>query len=341
MYLIGFDVGGTKIEASLIELFQPSKFQSEWLKVQRKSGNTDALRVVTSKRAPTERKLGYEHIIKTLSELAKAICLEAKIPLVDVVGIGLAVPGSVEPKSQQMVNGNTMALMNKDLTGDLKNNLGFSKLIAVANDANCFALAEALCGAGVQHGAKTKTPLSQQTCLGIILGTGTGGGAIIGGKMLVGHRGGAAEFGHTTLKWNGHPCYCGRSGCAEQYLCGPALEAAFNNRRYAQVSGFPTAAEIFELNAALDPVAVAVVKQYRQDLAQFLGNLVSVFDPNFIVLGGGVSRQPAIYEGLEDLIAERTFISSPKVPVYQYAISDSAGAIGAGLHLLNCLEDPQ
>lgn len=333
-YLIGYDVGGTKIQASLIQVSARGAPSPDELTVQRADGSSLYLSIKNSRRAPTERQFGYDHIVKTMAELLRGVCSDAGLTIFDIDGMGAALPGSVEPRTQRMVNGNTMALMGRDLVGDLAKALQFTKPIRASNDANCFALAEALCGAGVKHAASTRVPLTEQTCLGIILGTGTGGGIVVGGKMVVGNRGGAAEFGHSILIEGGHPCYCGRNGCAEQYLSGPALEAAFNQRHYAQIQGFPNAQEIFELYQKLDPVAVAIVKQYKKHLAMFLGNLVTIFDPDFVVLGGGVSTQPVIYEGLSELISQNTFIAEPGVPVYQYAISDAAGALGAALTLL-------
>jgi fructokinase len=176
--------------------------------------------------------------------------------------------------------------------------------------------------------------VNKQVSIGLILGSGFGGGVIVNGRAVTGRRGGAGEVGHMTLYADGYPCYCGRAGCAEQYLCGPALEAALNNRIYSQIEKRPSAAEIFKLYQAQDPIALAVVKRYKRDLAYFLGSLTCFLDPHYFVFGGGLSLQDVIYENLEVKIGENTYLPHDSIPVYKHKIGDSAGAIGAALVVL-------
>lgn len=345
MFLLGYDIGGTKIEAALIGVGEEagggagvksgastaSSDARATFEYQDAHGRTLPATVLARMRVPTERHLGYARLVEKIAQLAHDVCGTAQVSLPSVSSIGMGVPGAVSPLSGRMLNGNTMMLIGKDLRGDLMRALDFKGAIAAENDANCFALAEALCGAGLTHAKSAQLKTSQLTGIGIILGTGCGGGIVIQGRTVRGRRGGAGELGHTTLVPKGHACYCGRDGCAEQYLSGPGLEAAFLQRQYSQVQKFCSAREIFSMYEALDPVAVAVVKRYRRDLGQFLGNLVSVFDPDFFVLGGGISNQDVVYEGLSEEIARSTFLPDSRVPVYKNELGDSAGVVGAAL----------
>lgn len=335
MHFIGFDVGGTKIEAMLIsfknhEMKKQALMQFEF---QNTAGNLVNGAILSKKRLPTERHSGYEQIIDKMAALAKDVCQEHKINLHDIAGIGLSVPGPVDPTTQKISMSNSMVMSGHSVHLDLQAKLKLQCPFVSENDANCFALAEALCGAGLQYFKKTNIPVSEQTSVGLILGSGFGGGLVIRGKLLSGKRGGAGEVGHMTLHPNGLPCYCGRNGCAEQYLCGPALEASMNNRLYSQISHRPSAVDIFELYNAHDPIALAVVKQYKKDLSAFLGSLSCLLDPHFFVFGGGLSLQPLIYEGLEKKVSENTYLDQNPVTIFKHQIGDSAGAIGAVLSM--------
>lgn len=333
MFCIGFDIGGTKIEATLFAIQSDKAAAATKTFELEMSKQKIVVSSLASQRTATDRHLGYPHILKSMAQLVRDVCQTASVDVTKLGCIGLALPGSVHPQTQMMINGNTMAFIGKPVAHDLAAALSTHVAVVCSNDANCFALAEAMCGAGPMHARKTGVPIENQTAVGIILGTGTGGGVVINAKMLEGRRGGAAEFGHSILfAEGGHPCYCGRSGCAEQYLSGPGLEAAFASRRYSQVKGFPTAAEIFEMAVNLDPVAIAVVEQYRRHLGLFLGQLTTILDPDYFVLGGGVSRQEHLYMGLSQLVAAHTFLPEPLIPIYKHEVGDSAGALGAALH---------
>lgn len=333
MYFIGFDVGGTKIEAMLLYFGKPKSkkdFISQF-EYQDKKENIQPGIILHKKRIATERHSGYEQIIDKMALLAKEICREKKVNLHDISGVGLSVPGPVDPVTQKISMSNSMVMTGHNLHKDLKSKLKMDCPFASENDANCFALAEVLCGAGLSYFKKTKIPVSQQIAVGLILGSGFGGGLVMNGNIISGKRGGAGEVGHMTLHPDGPPCYCGRRGCAEQYLCGPALEAAMNNRLYSQIEKRPKASEIFDLYHAHDPIALAVVKQYKKDLAFFLGSLSCLLDPHYFVFGGGLSLQPLIYEGLEKKIGENTYLEQNPVTIFKHQVGDSAGTIGAVL----------
>ncbi|BBH53495.1 ROK family protein [Fluviispira sanaruensis] len=336
MYLIGFDIGGTKIEAMLLH-FGIMKKEESYLssfEFQKSTGEIVPGFVLYKKRVLTERHNGYEQVIDKMSQLANEVCAERNLDLHSLAGIGLSVPGPVDPISELVTSSNTMILVGHNLQKDLRIKLNVSFPILSENDANCFALAETLCGAGIEHFKKTKIPVSKQVSMGLILGSGFGGGLIVNGRAVTGKRGGAGEIGHMTLYSEGYPCYCGRRGCAEQYLCGPALEASLNSRIYSQIEKRPSAQEIFELYKTQDPIALAVVKQYKKDLASFLGTLTCMLDPHYFVFGGGLSLQDIIYEGIEAKIGENTYLPDNPVTVYKHRMGDSSGAIGAALVVL-------
>jgi predicted NBD/HSP70 family sugar kinase len=336
MHLIGFDIGGTKVEAMLIFIGKLKKEESfiSSFEFQKSSGDIVPGYVLYKKRVATERHNGYVQLIDKMALLAKEVCAEKNVDLHSLSGIGLSVPGPVDPKSELVTSSNTMILVGHNLHQDLRDKLKVTFPIISENDANCFALAETLCGAGLDYFKKTGIPVNKQVSIGLILGSGFGGGIVVNGKAVTGRRGGAGEVGHMTLYPGGSPCYCGRAGCAEQYLCGPALEAALNNRIYSQIEKRPGAAEIFELYEAQDPTALAVVKRYKSDLAFFLGTLTCMLDPHYFVLGGGLSLQDVIYEGLEKKIGENTYLPEQAISIYKHKIGDSAGAIGAALVVL-------
>jgi fructokinase len=336
MYLMGFDVGGTKIESTLFRLEKEAslaKSTESFVCSHPVSGHLHG-QVLAKLREPTERHKGYQAIVEKMVGLISSTLTTAGVDIKQLNGIGFGLPGSIDPKTFRMLNGNTMVLVNQDLLGDVraKASLPASIIMRAENDANCFALAETLCGAGLLHEQKTGVSVHSQTAVGIILGTGCGGGIVINGRTVQGSRGGGGELGHTILYRDGHQCYCGQSGCAEQYLSGPGIESLMATRHYSQLGPAPlTAKEIFEKAGASDPAAMAVVARYKNDLARFLGSLTSVLDPHYFVLGGGLSLQPSVYQGLSEAITNHTFLPDSRVPVYQHQLGDSAGGLGAAL----------
>ena len=331
-FRIGFDIGGTKIEAKLISFNEkePKNFIGQF-SFQTPQENLSTGYVIHQKRVPTERLLGYENILEKMVKLTQSVCKEAKYKLSDVAGIGLSVPGPVHPQTGIITASNSMVFAGHCVHDDLKKALALDIPILAENDANCFALAEVLCGVGLEYYKKTQIPVRAQNAVGLILGSGFGGGIIHKGRIISGKRGGGGEVGHMTLYPQGHPCYCGRLGCAEQYLCGPALEASMATRMYSQIKQRPGAAEIFELYEAKDPIALAVVKKYKKDLAFFLGSVTCFYDPHYFVCGGGLSLQNVIYENLANEIGRNTYIANESIDIYKHVVGDSAGAIGAAL----------
>jgi fructokinase len=281
---------------------------------------------------------GYSHCIETLKTLALKACERLNLKPSSLSAIGLSLPGPVDPLTHTMPLSNSLVFADKDIKKDLKKALKLSKdIFYMENDANCFALAETLLGAGTFYEKETGLPPQKQIALGIILGTGVGGGIILKGSIFSGKEGMAGEFGHMPLHTTseGLWCYCGSQGCAEQYLSGPGFEASFRKRAPFSLKEISSATDIFTLYEKKEALAVATVYGYKANLAAFLGRLTSLFDPHYFVLGGGLSRQDVLYEELEAQISLQTFYKKKKIRVYKHALSDSAGSLGAALLTLS------
>lgn len=311
MIIAGFDIGGTKSEIALLDF----------------DANEDHFEILARQRIPTDRHRPYQEILESLKNLFLATLKEAKCEINEVVSIGIGMPGTIHPQTQKMLNGNSSVFIGKHIANDLKEKIGFPGSVYCENDANCFAYAEARLGAGKEF----EKPFHEQTSIGVILGTGCGGGIIVKGDILSGHHGGGGEIGHSELYTDGHACYCGQKGCAEQYLSGPAIEAHFATRIYKQIEKRPSAQEIFELYDKKDPIATAVVTSYLHDLEKFFGTLSNILAPDYFVLGGGVSQQKAIYEYFSELRESHLFIKGYPFYVFQHKLGDSAGVIGAAV----------
>jgi fructokinase len=312
---IGLDIGGTKIEGILVSLEAGNRKLETGGRKLVIDGEDYSICSQIRKDSPVNSP--YFVVVTEIAELIKD-CLEVEsLKVDDVGGIGIGLPGTVHPISQQMLNGNSPVFIDRDFSGDLGSELGFDGVINIHNDANCFAMAEIYQGAGLQYEKDFHVPPSEQIAVGVILGTGVGGGVSIKGQLLTGKDGGASELGHTQLLNEGPVCYCGQVGCAEEFLSGPGL---------SRLSGSDmTAVEIFD-----DPEKFQLlITTYKENLAQFLTNLTNTFNPHYFVLGGGVSKAAVIYDGLEEAIAKRAFLKKSTAKVYQHQWGDSAGVVGA------------
>jgi fructokinase len=329
MIVLGYDVGGTKIEAAVVSFFGASDAQNTAHDRPARDWQFD---IRSRVRRPTERTKGYDHIVAQMVDAGRQALHDAGVAVSQVHALGMGLPGAVDPQAGIMRNGNTLALIDRPVTRDLASGLGLSQVqVALGNDANCFALAEHYCGVGRELARARGVSPRSLTSIGIILGTGCGGGFVLEGQLVQGANGGAAEVGHTVLVRDGHACYCGQRGCAEQYLSGTAIEAHFASRRYAQVQSVVTARDIFEHAENGEPLAVAVIKDYVDHLASFVAGLTNLLDPDYFVFGGGVSLQPAIYKGLEHKVLARTFLPLKRICIEQHQLGDSSGVVGAAL----------
>ncbi len=292
--LWGIDLGGTKIEGVIL------KSEKEPVPLVRT-------------RVDTESAGGYDHVLGQIEKLVSNMRSESRlIP----AGIGFGTPGILDPSTQNLKNSNTVVLNNQPLKKDLEKRLQLPVLLA--NDANCFALAEATWG-----GVKKKAPQARMV-FGIILGTGVGGGIVIDGKIWDGHHGIGGEWGHNFLDESGGPCYCGKSGCVEKVISGPALQ-----KYYEELTGVKkTLKEIVALQQS-DEAA----KKTLDRLAHFFGKAVSVvtniLDPDIIVVGGGVGNIAGIYTEGVNALNQFIFNNYCSVPVIRPELGDSAGVFGA------------
>ncbi len=290
---IGVDLGGTKIEAVAL--------------------GPDG-RELLRRRIPTPRD-AYEGTLAAIAGLVESI--EEDVGSPGVVGVGM--PGALSRVSGLVKNANSVWLNGRPLAQDLARAL--PRPLRFANDANCFALSEAIDGAAAGH----------RVVFGVILGTGVGGGLAIEGRAWDGLNGVGGEWGHNPLPWPrdeerpGPPCYCGKTGCIETFLSGPGLA-----RDHARVTGERASAmEIAERAFEGDAVAEETLARYEDRLARGLASVVNVADPEAIVLGGGLSQISRLYERVPALLPLYVFSDAVATPVLAPRHGDSSGVRGA------------
>jgi fructokinase len=270
---IGIDLGGTKIEGIVMD---------------------DAGRERARRRVPTPRG-DYRATVEAIASLVVALESESG----GRASVGIGIPGAISHVSGLVKNANSTCLIGRPLQGELEAALG--RPVRLANDANCFALSEAVDGAG--RGARV--------VFGVILGTGVGGGIVVDGRVLEGANAIAGEWGHNPLPLPGRddlplrPCYCGRAGCIETYLCGPALERE---------------------GGAADEGAIA---RYEARLARALAGVINLLDPDVIVLGGGVSNVDRLYAHVPRLWSAHVFSDRVATRLARHVHGDSSGVRGA------------
>ncbi len=296
---IGIDLGGTKIEALLLD----TTGQALWRK-----------RVTTPQGQ-------YQATLESL----QALVLEAEQVAGQACSVGIGTPGAISPTTGLMKNSNSTVLNGKPFKVDLEQLL--QRPLAMANDANCFALSEATDGAAA----------GASVVFGVIIGTGTGAGVVVNGNVLLGANAIAGEWGHNPLPWQtptelaGKPCYCGKQGCIETWLSGPSFEA-----QYTALSGEVLKAEQIVALAAQQAMAELVIQAYSRRLAKSLAHVINILDPDVIVLGGGLSNIQRLYTDVPKLWGEYVFsdhVSTRLVPPYYGDASGVRGAAWLGAQL--------
>lgn len=310
-YYLGIDVGGTKIEGAIAQFFLADR----------------SINVFTKKRILMSSSESFEEFIDSLALLVNDLSSEAKLSLSDIRVIGIGLPGSLDPKTNMMRNGNTRFLIGKDILGALQEKLNCKIPIVAQNDANLFALAEAWGGVGKHFTAKTKIPFNEQIALGITLGTGVGGGLCLAGKIFNGAQGSGLEVGHISLNLNGPKCYCGQKGCAETYLSGTALNRLAPSK------------ELFEKAKTGDTESLKILSEFRQHLVHFLSILNNLFNPHYFVFGGGLSAQESLFLGLKEDLEKNIFLPPAFCPeIYINQLGDSSGLFGAMIYAREYLD---
>lgn len=288
----GIDLGGTKIEGVALHPKDPLKPRCRM-------------------RCDTGAESGYENVIRNIQKLIQK--MEAEVgPCPSRIGFGT--PGVLDPILKTMKNCNTQCLNGRSLKADLVEAL--NKEIRMANDANCFALAEALLGAG--KGAKS--------VFGVILGTGVGGGVIINGEVLDGAQGIAGEWGHNVLEPDGEPCYCGKRGCVEQVFSGPALEK-FYAKRSGKTRRLPEIAQSVDI----DEDAALTIRRLEEMFGAAISVVINILDPEVVVLGGGVSNVKSLYTKGVEAAKRSVFNNRLDTKIVQHQLGDSAGVFGAAM----------
>ena len=292
--LWGIDLGGTKIEGVILD---PAALD----------------RPICRLRVPTESGKGYEHIRAQIAKLVKMISSESGLPLPKRIGMGT--PGVIDPHTGKLKNSNTQCLNGRRLRDDLESDLGVK--LAMANDANCFALAEATLGAARGF----------ETVFGVILGTGVGGGIVVNGQVLNGCHGIAGEWGQIVLDPNGPLSNYGTRGTVEALISGPALE-----RFYAEQSGHARKLKEIVARAHHDPAAQATIDRLTDTFAKAIGLIIDVLDPHAIVLGGGVGNIEALYtDETREKITAAIFNPTFEAALVKPTLGDSAGVFGAAM----------
>ncbi len=290
---IGVDLGGTKIEAVALD---------------------DTGQVVARRRRPTPRQ-SYAETLRAIVALVNDLELEIGTR----ASLGIATPGALSPHTGLIKNANSTHLIGERLDEDLSEAL--NRRVRVANDANCFALSEAVDGAA--RGARV--------VFGVILGTGVGAGIVVEGRVLTGRNAIAGEWGHNPLPWPraselpGPRCYCGRYGCIETFVSGPGLA-----RDYREGSEEALSAEaIARLAQTGEQRAEASMARFEHRLARGLAHVINILDPDVIVLGGGLSKIARLYESVPGLWGEYVFSDRVDTPLRPPVHGDASGVRGA------------
>lgn len=291
---IGLDLGGTKIEGLLIDA---AGQEMSRLRVPSPQGD-------------------YRRTLEAIAHVVARLETEAGL---SGIPVGLAIPGSISKRTGVVHNANSTWLNGRPLDKDLEQRL--ARPVRIANDANCFALSEATDGSGA----------GAASVFGVILGTGTGGGLVFRGQLIDGPLGIAGEWGHNPLPWAhgdeipGPLCWCGRQGCMETWVSGPGLAAD-----HERVTGSALSAEeIAQAAREGDEPALNTLARHQGRLARGLAHVANIFDPEVIVLGGGLSRLDHLYEVLPDLMRRFLFADAPVATIRPPRWGDASGVRGA------------
>lgn len=295
--LFGIDLGGTKIEGVAM---------------------TRDGEVLSRLRVPTEREHGYDHIVGQIKKALEMVSAEVKVP---VQQVGIGTPGAIDPPTGLMKNSNTTVLNGRPFNVDVQQALGIP--VIMANDANCFAIAEAKLGAAKAYSQ------GDHIIFGVIMGTGVGGGIVINGRIWNGAQGIGGEWGHSFLDASGGRCYCGQIGCVETVLSGTGME-----RYYKEQSGVER--KLHDVITAYkqgsdDPLVQACVERLIHFFGRGIANVIDILDPTAIVIGGGLSKVDLLYKEGVASIERQLFNPKLHTPILRPLLGDSAGVFGAAM----------
>ncbi len=290
MLRIGLDLGGTKTEGVVLD------------------GSGD---IIERKRVPTGQEQGYEHVVKVVADLYFSLRDSIK-GREHTLGIGT--PGYTD-RQGLIKNSSLLCLNDRPLISDFEKLTGKNAL--TENDANCFAVAEALLGAGK----------GKDVVFGVIIGTGCGGGIVVNNGLLRGHQYLGGEIGHAILHPGGRDCFCGKKGCVERYISGSGIE-----EQYTELTGKKRKLQdIVDDYRGGDSSATEIMENFLEDFGMAMSTLINILDPDMIVLGGGVSNIEEIYTTGIEKVKTNVFKEDPEILISRNMHGDSAGVIGAAL----------
>ena len=289
MLRVGIDLGGTKTEGVVMD-----------------AGG----KILFRERRPTPAAQGYTAVLNNIHDIVRH--LETQAGARCTVGVGT--PGAVSTRTGTLKNSNTACLIGKPIRDDLEKLL--DRQVRIANDANCFALSEALDGAGKD----------EPVVFGVIMGTGVGGGIVINGQLIEGLQHIAGEWGHNRLEADGPKCYCGRKGCVETFLSGPGL--ARDYVAHGGKTGFD-AETITTAAAQGDTAAESAIQRYLDRFGRALAVVIDILDPHVIVLGGGMSNIKRLYTEGREHVARHVFNDKLRTKILSNVHGDSSGVRGA------------
>lgn len=294
IFNMGIDLGGTKTELVVLDAGQKPLHRE---------------RLATPAR-------DYDAILAMIADAYIDACARFGTDL----SLGIGIPGAISPRSGRMRNSNTQCLNGRSFKQDIEQRIG--REIRIENDANCFALSEALGGAGRGH----------RVVFGVIIGTGTGGGLVVDGSLLNGPHSISGEWGHNPLPWwcesdNSTTCYCGKQGCIETYLSGPGMAHNYESRFGKTLDS----RQIVDAATAGDPDCIAMLDSYCEQMARSLAQLINIIDPDAIVLGGGMSNIDRIYQLVPQRLGDYVFSDFAETPILKAERGDASGVFGAAL----------
>ena len=309
MYYVGIDLGGTNIAAGLV---------------------TEDAKILAKKSIPTRAQRDFREIVKDMADLAKEVIKMAGVSVSDVAGVGIGCPGSIDNENGICAYSNNIKMEKADISGEFKKHLDLP--VNLENDANAAALGEYEVNG---QGAKSY--------VFVTLGTGVGGGVILDGKIFRGHNGVGAELGHTVIMSGGEECTCGRHGCWESYASVTALiretKAAMDKNpdslmhELSKKEGKVTGRTSFDAAKAGDKAAKEVVDNYFKYVAEGICNMVNIFQPEKVVIGGSISKEgDYLLNPVRELVKKNDYNRyMHKAEVEIATLFGDAGIIGAAL----------
>ena len=294
----GVDLGGTKIEGAILK----------------DSSNPEVLHRL---RVPTESEQGYDHILDQIE-----LCIDQLKTAsgLQPTTIGFGTPGGLDPKLQTMKNCNTVVLNGQPLKDDIETRLNIP--IRLANDANCFAIAETKLGVVRDY---FEDP---EVVFGVIMGTGVGGGIVVRGELITGLQGIGGEWGHTFLDESGGDCYCGNVGCVEKIISGTAFQKYYESRSGVFRKGHDI---VSRHKSGVDPIATETVDRLMYFFGKGIANVINVLDPVAVVLGGGLGNVDLLYSDGVEMVKKFVFNNRLDTTFLKPKLGDSAGVFGAAL----------